>query len=177
MAKVQTRRNFLRTAPLAAAIALPLTDTLLHAAAPAAGQAGAAVPAPVPFQSFPAQMVEDSLKALHAAPGNQNLITAAGIAVSANLTVEDKKSGAEFEFHAHKDHIFQVLEGRTRYLVGGTPKNARVTGPGEWLAPDSEGYTAVEMKKGDILSVPRMTPHKRVTEESVSLLQVNGLTT
>jgi hypothetical protein len=54
---------------------------------------------------------------------------------------------------------------------------ARVTGPGEWLTPDSEGFTAVEMKKGDILSVPRMTPHKRITEESVSLLQINGLTT
>lgn len=178
MVKAQTRRNFLCTAPLAAVVALPLTETLLHASAPvsAEGQAAAAMPPPVPFQSFPAQMIEDSLKELHAASGNKSLITASGIAVSANLTVEDKKSGAEFEFHAHKDHIFQVLEGRTRYLVGGAPKNARETGPGEWLAPESEGFTAVEMKKGDILSVPRMTPHKRITEGSVSLLQINGLT-
>ena len=175
MAKVQTRRNFLRTAPLAAAIALPLTDTLLSAVAEGQAPATAITPPVAPFEVYTAQSIEDALKGLHAAPGNKDLIKVKGIGTSANLTVEGKKTAAEFEFHAYKDHAFYVLEGSTHYLVGGTPKGAHVTGPGDWLAPDSEGFTTVVLKKGDFLSVPRMTPHKRITEESVSLLQVNGI--
>ncbi len=175
MAKTQTRRNFLRTAPLAAAVALPLTDTLLHAE----GQTPSTeIMLPkVPFVVASAQSIVDALKTLHAAPGNKDLVkAAAGSAISANLTVEGKKAAAEFEFHSYKDHVFYVLEGSTHYMVGGTPKGAHVTGPGDWLAPDSEGFTTVALKKGDFLTVPRMTPHKRITEESVSLLQINGLT-
>ncbi len=177
MAKTQTRRNFLCTAPLAAAVALPLTDTLLSAAAEGQTPSTAITPPKVPFQVYSAQSIDDGLKELHAMPGNKDLVkAAAGSAISANLTVEGKKTAAEFEFHSYKDHVFYVLEGSTHYLVGGTPKGAHVTGPGDWLAPDSEGFTTVALKKGDFLTVPRMTPHKRITEASVSLLQINGLT-
>src|SRR6185437_11796382 len=56
MANVQTRRNFLRTAPIAAAAlsaTLPLTDTLLHAQAPAAEAGDGAT-----FKVFPAATLE-----------------------------------------------------------------------------------------------------------------------
>ncbi len=173
MANRLTRRTLLCTAPLAAAAALPLADTLV-----AAAQAPVAITPPVgPPQAYSAAQIEDALKALHAAPGNKDLIKIKGIGTSANLTVEGKKAAVEFEFHAYKDHVFYCLEGSTHYLVGGTPKGAHVTGTGDWLAPESEGYTTVVMKKGDFLSVPRMTPHKRITEESVSLLQINGIDT
>jgi hypothetical protein len=176
MAKRQTRRNFLRTAPLAAA-ALPLAETLLSTAAEGQAAPNVAAKPAGPVQAYTAAQIEADLKALHAAPGNKDLIKIKGIGTSANLTVEGKKSGAEFEFHSFKDHVFYVLEGATTYLVGGTPKGAHAvgTGPGDWLAPECEGYQTVHMKKGDFLSVPRMTPHKRITESGVSLLQVNGI--
>lgn len=174
MAKRQTRRNFLRSAPLAAA-ALPLAETLL----PSTMQAQAAPDVNArplgPPQAYTAEQIADSLKMLKAAPGNKDLIKIKGIGTSANLTVEGKKSGAEFEFHSFKDHVFYVLDGSTTYLVGGTPKGAHAVGVGDWLAPECEGYMTVQMKKGDFLSVPRMTPHKRITEVGVSLLQVNGI--
>jgi len=92
------------------------------------------------------------------------------------INEESKKAAKEFEYHAHRDHVFQVLDGTTRYELGGTPKNARQTRPGEWLAPESEGATTITLNKGDMLVVPRMTPHKRTTEGTVSLLLINATT-
>lgn len=114
---------------------------------------------------------------LEASHGTKDLIPPTkDLAITMTMSAEEKKSGKEFEFHAHRDHVFQVLDGMTRYEVGGTPKNARQTGPGEWLAPESEGFKVFELKKGDMLTVPRMTPHKRITEESVILLLISSTT-
>jgi mannose-6-phosphate isomerase-like protein (cupin superfamily) len=95
------------------------------------------------------------------------------------LTTETKKSATEFEYHEGRDHVIQIVEGTTLYEVGGTPKNARNVKPGEWLAPISEGSTAITMKKGDMLILPRGTPHKRSTEGSVTLtlIATTGATT
>jgi mannose-6-phosphate isomerase-like protein (cupin superfamily) len=178
MAHVQTRRNFLWTAPLAAAVALPLTDTLLHASAvPSAGGQSAEVGPRIPVQVFPAATVQDMMNDLKASHGTKDLIPPSkDLAITMTMNSEEKNSGKEFEFHAHRDHVFQVLDGATRYELGGTPKNARETKPGEWLAPESEGFKVYELKKGDMLTVPRMTPHKRITEESVTLLLISATT-
>jgi mannose-6-phosphate isomerase-like protein (cupin superfamily) len=169
MANVQTRRNFLLTVPLAAAVASPLTDTLLRAStASAAGQTGGAAA----FEVFPAAEVAGVMKDVQASHGTKNLITSKATTMTFTINEESNKVAKEFEYHAHRDHVFQVLDGETEYQLGGTPKNARETKPGEWLAPESEGYTSVKLKKGDYLSIPRMTPHKRITTGSVTLLLV-----
>lgn len=176
MAKVQTRRNFLLTAPLAAA-ALPLTDTLLSASPTASPEGQAAETAPrATFQVFPAASLDSTVKDLQAVPGARDIVSAKEIALSMTVSAEEKKIAREFEFHEHRDHVFQVLAGSTRYEVGGTPQNARQTKPGEWLAPTSDGFTAITLNKGDMLLIPRMTPHKRVTEGKVSLLLINATT-
>lgn len=171
MANVQTRRNFLRTAPIAAAAlsaTLPLTDTLLHAQAPAAEAAEGAT-----FKVFPAATLEGMVKSLEEAPAAKDIVTGK-VGVSITISAEEKKAAKEFEYHQHRDHVFQVLDGSTQYELGGTPKNARQTKPGEWLAPESEGHTTITLNKGDMLVVPRMTPHKRTTEGTVSLLLINA---
>ena len=93
------------------------------------------------------------------------------------LTTEEKKSAKEFEYHEGRDHIFQVLEGATTYELGGTPTNPRNTKPGEWLAPGSEGATTVTLRKGDMLVIPRGTPHKRTTETSVTFYLISTMGT
>lgn len=168
MANVQTRRNFLWTAPLAAAVALPLTDTLLHAAPPEAEPHAT-------FKVFPAATLEGMVKSLEEAPAAKDIVQGS-VGVSITISAEEKKAAKEFEYHQHRDHVFQVLDGSTQYEVGGTPKNARQTKPGEWLAPESEGHTTITLNKGDMLVVPRMTPHKRTTEGTVSLLLINAAT-
>ena len=94
----QSRRNFLCTAPVAAAAGIALADVF---ARPAAAQG-----AQGKFQLFTAKTLADDLKALEAAPGNNNLVTDPGVVVI--LTVEKDKSAKEFEWHEHRDHIFQI---------------------------------------------------------------------
>jgi mannose-6-phosphate isomerase-like protein (cupin superfamily) len=171
MAQDQTRRNFLRTAPLAAAVSLPLAEQFLFASSTPSGGAQAATPEP--FQLFTSGKLADAVKTLQAKPGNDNLYAAKAPPTTIVLTVEEKKSGKEFEYHEGRDHIFQILEGSTIYEVGGTPKDARNTKPGEWLAPTSEGATTLTLHKGDMLVIPRGTPHRRNTEGSVTLILIS----
>ena len=60
------------------------------------------------------------------------------------------------------------------YELGGTPKNGRNIRPGEWLAPESDGAQKVTLHKGDMLLVPRGTPHRRTTHGSVTLTLISA---
>lgn len=168
--KNQSRRNFLFTATAAAAGGFALTDAkLLAAALPDTSKSTAN------FQLFTAEHIEADTKALQAAPGNKNLADDKTFTVV--LTTETAKSAKEFEWHEGRDHILQILDGTTVYAVGGTPKNGRNIRPGEWLAPESEGATVITLKKGDMLVIPRGTPHKRTTEGSVTLTLISPMGT
>jgi mannose-6-phosphate isomerase-like protein (cupin superfamily) len=165
-----SRRNFLRTAPVAAAAGLTLADATLFASHAAGQTAMPAVPAG--FQLFTAQRIQDGMKALQAKPGNDNLFGSKECTVV--LTTETNKSAKEFECHENRDHVLLILDGSTVYEVGGTPKDGRNTRPGEWLAPAAEGATKLTLKKGDMLVIPRGTLHKRSTAESVTLFLISS---
>ncbi len=163
------RREFLRAVPAAAAAGLTLRDASLFAASAAAQ--GAANTGAGTFQVFRAQEIQDDLKALAANPGNKSLVDGKNFTVV--LTTEMAKSAKEFEWHEGRDHVFQILDGSTVYELGGTPKGAHSKGPGEWLAPESEGATTVTLHKGDMLVIPRGTPHKRDTAGSVTFMLIS----
>jgi mannose-6-phosphate isomerase-like protein (cupin superfamily) len=172
MANTKTRRNFLLTAPIAAVAVSPLADAMLHASS-----AGSAMMQPVDASGIRVFTASDMEKEVDSAKVNhetKNLLTTPGTLII--LTEEATKAAKEFEWHATRDHVFQVLDGETKYELGGTPKGAHQTKPGEWLAPESDGAKTVILKKGDYLYVPRMTPHKRTTEGSVSLLLISSQT-
>ena len=175
MANHTSRRNFLRTAPVAAAASLALTDKLLFAAqAPAPVPAAAPRLPPVPFQLFTAQQLADDAKALAAKGGNNNLVAASvGLTCAVVMTTEIAKTAPDFEQHEGRDHILQIIDGSTLYEVGGTLKNARTTRPGEQLAPASDGATKLTLNKGDMLTIPRGTPHRRTTAGSVTFLLIS----
>ena len=168
MPKNPSRRNFLRTAPLAAAATLALTENL-RASTLTNGEA----PTPEPIQLLPAEKLAASVKALHAKPGNDNLYLNKALPFIVLMTVEEKKAAKEFEYHEGRDHVFQILEGTTTYELGGTPQNPRSTKPGEWLAPTSTGATTHILNKGDMLIIPRGIPHKRTTESSVTFTLIS----
>jgi quercetin dioxygenase-like cupin family protein len=176
MAKQTSRRNFLRTAPVAAAAGFTLADSLVALSQAAQSvqstvQQGVDVNAAAQsFRLWTAKDLDDDLKALDAKPGDNRLYDSKAIPPQIILTVEKHKSAAEFEWHEGRDHIVQVLDGTTLYEVGGTPKGAHVMGPGEWHATGADGSRSVIMVKGDMLLIPRGTLHKRTTEDSVTLL-------
>ena len=173
MANNTPRRNFLRTAPAAAAATLALTDSLAFAAQAqsSAGPGDDVAASASPFQFFPAKDLDADAKSLQAAPGNKNLVNQApGIPCAIAMTTETHHSAPEFEWHAGRDHIIQIVDGSTLYEVGGTPKNGRNIRPGEWLAPASDGSKSILMGKGDMLVIPRGMPHRRATADSVTFL-------
>ena len=163
MVKNPSRRRFLRSAPLAAAASLTLTETTLFAQ----------TATPEHFQLFTTAALSDATKQLQAHPGNNNLFTPTSLPVTIVLTTEEKKAAKEFEWHEGRDHILQIIEGTTLYELGGTPQGAHNTKPGEWLAPASQGATQLTLQKGDMLVIPRGTPHKRTTESSVTFYLIS----
>ena len=167
----QGRRNFLRTASVAAAAGLTLGDSKLFAA-PAEGQGAAAAPSAA-IELFTAEKLQADITAMKAAPANNTIVNDKTFVVI--LTVETAKSAKEFEYHEGRDHVFHILDGSTVYEIGGTPKGAHSTGPGEWLAPESEGAVSYALNKGDMLIIPRGTPHKRITKDSVTLVLVSPM--
>jgi len=176
MAKKTSRRNFLRTVPVAAAAGFTLTNQLMYAAqaAPAANPGADVAAAAAPFKLFTGADLEADAKKLQAAPGNNNLLMqSAGFPCAIVMTTEVHASAKEFEWHEGRDHIIQIIDGSTLYEVGGTPQNGRNTKPGEWLAPASTGSKSILLGKGDILVIPRGTLHKRSTEDSVTFYLIS----
>jgi quercetin dioxygenase-like cupin family protein len=162
-----TRRRFLASAPLAAAAA---SFALSNKVSFAEG----VTPAPAePVQLFTAAQIADDKKKLAAEPGNNNLYTPTDLPLTVVLTTETTKAGKEFEWHEGRDHIFQILEGETTYELGGTPQGGHNTKPGEWLAPTSAGAKTYKLKAGDMIVVPRGTPHKRTTAKSVTFYLIS----
>jgi mannose-6-phosphate isomerase-like protein (cupin superfamily) len=157
-----SRRNF-----LTAAAALAVTGPRLLA------QTEVQPANPVAFQLFPAAVLAADALKLHAAPGNNNLFANPGLPFTVVMTTETNHSAKEFEFHAGRDHILQIIDGTTVYQVGGTPQNARNTKPSEWLAPDSKDATTITLQKGDMLIIPRGTPHKRSTDATVTFFLIS----
>lgn len=176
MAKKTSRRNFLRTAPVAAAAGLTLTDALAAMAqAQSTVQQGAEISAAAqPIKLWRAKDISEDIAELDAKPGDNHLYASDSIPVQLILTTERRKSAAEFEWHEKRDHIVQIIDGSTLYEVGGTPKGGHVMGPGEWHAPQSEGSQSIMLGKGDMLLIPRGTLHKRSTEDSVTFLLISN---
>jgi quercetin dioxygenase-like cupin family protein len=166
------RRSFLFTASAATAAGLTLGDTRLFAA-PVQGQGDSAT-GPGKIQMFTNETLNADIATMQTAPGNNTIVN--DKTVSIILTVEKAKSAKEFEWHEGRDHVIYILDGATKYEVGGTPKGGHSTGPGEWLAPESEGALVYNMKKGDLLVFPRGTPHKRSTADSVVLTITSSIT-
>ena len=166
-----SRRKFMGVAPVAAAAGLTLANTSMLSVY-AAGHGGAPT-VPATIQLFTAQSILDDINALQAKPGNNNLVDGLTTPFMVALTVETAKSPKEFEWHEGRDHVLQIIDGTTVLEVGGMPKGGHSKGPGEWLAPSSEGATTLTLKKGDMLVIPRGTPHKRSTPGSVTLLLIS----
>lgn len=176
MAKRTSRRTFLRSAPIAAAVGFTLTDTLMAMAQGATSAPGADVNAAAqPIKLWTAKDLAADLSALDSKPGDNRLYDSKAIPVQIILTVEKHKSATEFEWHEGRDHIIQILDGSTLYEVGGTPTGTKVMpGTGEWHATGSTGSKSILLGKGDVMLIPRGTLHKRSTEDSVTFLLISN---
>jgi mannose-6-phosphate isomerase-like protein (cupin superfamily) len=65
------------------------------------------------------------------------------------------------EMHVNKDECFVVLSGNATLTIGGTLTDgkARSGDPNEWQGADITGGRSHAVAAGDVVSVPRGTPH------------------
>jgi hypothetical protein len=168
----KNRREFLRAIPAAAAaITIP---NLLPVLAEAQNAIPLAQQNAFPLSKEDYELVRgekldslaEDLKLAGANAGTKRLYNDKNFVL--DLWHEQATGPREFEWHERRDHIVLVLERSTDYEFGGTAHKAHSIGPGEWLAPASEGATKLRLKKGDTLIIRRGTPHRRTTTESVT---------
>lgn len=83
------------------------------------------------------------------------------------------------EVHENADDIFHVLAGSAVVTLGGTLEEPVELAPGEWRGTGIAGGTDSEVRDGDIILIPRGTPHMRHTQgrqASLLLVKVSAAT-
>lgn len=111
------------------------------------------------------QSVADLEKALHIDNKNtktEELTGGEGMQLRVAIQHDEKKDTAEAELHDASDDVYYVLDGSAELTLGGTLDNPREATPGEWKSPKIIGGQTFTIKKGDLIIVPRGTPHQRI---------------
>jgi len=98
-------------------------------------------------------------------PGNktEELIDSAGMQLRVAVQHENNKTGAAAELHDASDDVYYVLEGSAMLVLGGKLDAPKEVEPGEWRSPKIIDGKTFEINKGDLVVVPRGTPHQRST--------------
>jgi mannose-6-phosphate isomerase-like protein (cupin superfamily) len=116
-----------------------------------------------PYVVMNAQSLADAEKKLGAENKAQDLIGGQGMQLRVAIQHEKDKSGSAAEVHDASDDVYYVTEGSAELILGGTLETPREVEPGEWRGPRIVGGQKVEITKGDLVIVPRGTPHQRST--------------
>jgi mannose-6-phosphate isomerase-like protein (cupin superfamily) len=148
---------------------------LLAAAISAAAQSRqpAAPSQPVVVRSR--QQLTDVIGSLEKQSGNtnQDIVAASGTQMRVAVFHDTKREGDPVEVHDGSDDIYYVLEGTATLLLGGSLVEPNEVSPGEWRAKTSAGGQKYEIRKGDLIVVPRGTPHQRtVTGKAFSMILI-----
>ena len=108
------------------------------------------------------QEVSEINKAL----GNENkvndLIGGAGMQLRVAVQHDETRPTADAEVHDAADDVFYAIEGSAQLVLGGKLDNPREVSPGEWKSDKIIGGKTYIVKKGDLIVVPRGTPHQRI---------------
>ena len=121
------------------------------------------------------QTLSDIDEALEKQGGNKNedVFAAAGAQMRVAVFHDEKRENDPIEVHDTSDDIYYVLEGTATLHLGGSLVDANEISPGEWRAKSSTGSQSHMIKKGDLIVVPRGTPHQRtVTGKGFSMVLI-----
>src|SRR3989442_14944725 len=116
-----------------------------------------------PFVVMSSQSLDDLQKTLQPDNKTVELIDSAGMQLRVAVQHEKNKAGAAAELHDASDDVYYVLDGSATLVLGGKLDAPKETDPGEWRSPRIVDGKTFEIKKGDLVVVPRGTPHQRST--------------
>ncbi len=121
------------------------------------------------------QQLSDVRKSLERQEGNktEEVVPASGVQMRVAVFHDEKRENDLVEVHDASDDVYYVLEGTATLLLGGSLVDPNETAPGEWRAKSSTGGQKYEIKKGDLIVVPRGTAHQRtVTGKGFSMILI-----
>ena len=111
-----------------------------------------------------ASSVEEAVRKLHPETNKgQELIGGEGMELRVAVQHENNLAPPAAEIHDASDDVYYVLEGTATLTLGGKLAEPKEVEPGEWRGPRIEGGQNFDVKKGDLIVVPRGTPHMRST--------------
>lgn len=116
-----------------------------------------------PFVVMSGQSLEELQKSLQPDNKTSELIDSAGMQLRVAVQHEKNRSGAAAELHDASDDVYYVLDGSATLVLGGKLEDPKEADPGEWRSPRILDGKTFEIKKGDLIVVPRGTPHQRST--------------
>jgi mannose-6-phosphate isomerase-like protein (cupin superfamily) len=116
-----------------------------------------------PVVVLSAQSVADIEKKLSAENKTEDLIGGEGMQLRVAIQHEKDKAAPPAEVHDASDDVYYVIDGSATLTLGGTLDAPREAEPGEWRAPRIIGGRTLDVAKGDLIVVPRGTPHQRST--------------
>jgi len=117
-----------------------------------------------PFVVMSSQSLDDLEKTLKPDNKTSELIDSGGMQLRVAAQHEKNRTGAAAELHDASDDVYYVLDGGATLVLGGKLDSPKETDPGEWRSPRIIDGKTIEIKKGDLVVVPRGTPHQRSTE-------------
>lgn len=113
-------------------------------------------------------------------PGNTNQDILAAVGHQARIAIfhDDNRVNDLHEVHDGSDDIYYVTNGTATLMLGGSLVEANQISPGEWRAKAATGGQKVMVKKGDLVFVPRGTPHQRtVTDKKFTMILIKIFST
>lgn len=117
-----------------------------------------------PFVVLRAQSLAEVERKLHPQTNKgEELIGGEGMELRVAVQHENNLPPAAAEIHDASDDVYYVLEGTATLTLGGRLESPREVEPGEWRGPRISGGQNFEVTKGDLIVVPRGTPHMRST--------------
>src|SRR5260370_9875325 len=108
-----------------------------------------------PFVVMSSQSLDDLQKKLRPENKTEELIDSEGMQLRVAVQHEKNKTGAAAELHDASDDVYYVLDGSATLILGGKLDAPKETDPGEWRSPRIVDGKTVEIKKGDLLILPR----------------------
>lgn len=109
---------------------------------------------------------KQSLAELEKSINNENkaldLIGGEGMQLRVAVQHDETRPTSEAELHDASDDVYYVTGGEAQLTLGGKLENPREISNGEWRSDKITGGETFIIKKGDLVVVPRGTPHQRV---------------
>lgn len=118
--------------------------------------------------------IDADIKTKETVSKTEDLIDNSETQLRVAVQYDAKKNKAQAEVHDASDDIYYVLEGSAELTLGGALENPKEASPGEWKSDKIIGGQTFTIKKGDLIVVPRGTPHQRINTKgkTFSLLLV-----